>query len=113
MGMWRAFAAGLVLAGAAFAARAESAPHPPPVCLEVSRIDHTHVVDPRTILFYMRGGAIWKNTLPAACPDLIFNGFAFATSIDEICSNMQSFRVLYSGEVCMLGTFTPYTPAAH
>jgi len=89
-----------------------------PVCLRpfdtpgAGAIDHTHVVDARTILFYMRDGKIWKNTLRERCPALMFHGFTFVTHQDEICSNAQSIRVVESGEVCQLGVFTPYPPQA-
>ena len=82
-----------------------------PICIHSRDIDHTEVPDSRTILFYMRGGKIWKNTLMSDCAGLRFEGFAYApTPPDEICSNMQTIRVLRQGSVCMMGAFTPYTP---
>jgi hypothetical protein len=72
-------------------------------------IDHTKTVDPQTILFYMRDGKIWKNTLRSPCRGLLFNGFSFVTHYDEICSNAVSIRVIQTGQVCQLGYFTPYT----
>jgi hypothetical protein len=105
---------------AAVSAQAQSGPQSPtgsgPVCLRPfdtpgsGAIDHTHVVDPQTILFYMRDGKIWKNTLKTSCPGLMFHGFNFATHQDEICSNAQSIRVIETDEVCELGAFTPYAP---
>ncbi len=89
------------------------APSPPysgkagPVCLYPRMIDHTHVVDSRTILFYMRDGKVWRNTMKARCPGLMFHGFVYVTRFDELCSNMQGIRVIKTGEVCVLGTFTP------
>lgn len=79
------------------------------VCLWTYRIDHTHLVDESTILFYMRGGKVWKNTLPAPCLGLKFHGFAYVTMDGSICSNEQSIFVLESHEVCMLGAFEPYS----
>ena len=82
-----------------------------PVCIHSSDIDHTEVPDSRTILFFMRGGKVWKNTLMNPCVGLKFDGFVYApTPPDEICSNMQTIRVLRLGSVCMMGAFTPYTP---
>jgi hypothetical protein len=72
-------------------------------------IDHTKYVAPQTILFYMRDGKIWKNTLHGACPGLEFHGFSFVTHYDELCSNAVSIQVIKTGEVCQLGDFTPYT----
>ena len=34
-----------------------------PVCLQTFRIDHTHVVDSKNVLFYMKDGKIWHNAL--------------------------------------------------
>lgn len=94
-------------------ANAQPAPAPVdanagPVCIQPYRIDHTNTVDPSTVLFYMKDGKIWKNTLQGPCPGLLFNGFAYVVHGDEVCSNMQGIRVLRTGEVCMLGAFTPY-----
>lgn len=84
--------------------------HGAPVCLQTYLIDHTHTVDPKTILFYMRGGKIWQNTLPYPCPGLTYHGFVDVVRDNQICSNTQSIRVLVTNDVCMLGAFTPYTP---
>lgn len=81
------------------------------MCLNTMNIDHTTTPDNRTILFHMRDGKIWKNTLTSYCSGLRFYGFAYvATPPHQICGNLQSIRVLHSGSVCMLGPFEPYTP---
>lgn len=101
---------------AAVAASAQPAPGHPvcirPFDLPTGSVDHTHVVDPKTILFYMRDGKIWKNSLPSACPGLMFHGFSFLTYQDEVCSNAQGIQVIETGEVCQLGAFTSYAPPA-
>lgn len=107
--------AGMVAALVATAAQAQPGPGVGPVCIRPfdtpdQTINHTHVVDPRTIIFYMRDGTAWKNTLKTACPQLMFHGFTFATDQDEVCANSQSIKVINSGEVCELGNFTRYTP---
>jgi hypothetical protein len=101
---------GLLLAGAP--ARADSTTAKSnDVCLDAGHVDHTAVVDDQTILFYMRGGKIWKNTLRQKCPSLKFEqGFSEDILSDEICSNRQMIRVLQTGASCSLGAFTPYTP---
>jgi hypothetical protein len=40
-------------------------------------------------------------------PNVKFNGFDWVVRgiTEEVCENVQSFRVLRSGEVCVLGTF--------
>jgi hypothetical protein len=106
-----------IAAGPALAQNAAPDSHAAPVCIRpfdepTGSIDHTHVVDPRTILFYMKDGKVWKNTLPTPCPGLLYHGFSFLTRQDEVCSNAQGIRVIESGEVCQLGAFTPYAPPA-
>jgi hypothetical protein len=81
------------------------------VCLRSGDIARTSVPDARTILFHMKDGRVWRNTLMAACPELKFNGFIYdASPIGEICGNQQVIRVIHSGAVCMLGPFTPVAP---
>ena len=100
----------VLLAAPALASAAEPQ-KPGDVCLDAGHIDHTVVVDDQTILFYMRGGKVWQNTLRQACPSLKFER-AFSEEIrgDAICSNRQLIRVLQTGAVCSLGAFTPYSP---
>lgn len=94
-------------AGPADAAGARSKP----VCIRSIDIDHTKVPDSRTILFYMKDGKVWKNTLMNDCVGLKFDGFIYSpTPPGDICDNMQTIRVLRLGTVCMMGAFTPYTP---
>jgi hypothetical protein len=75
-------------------------------------INHTHVVDPQHILFYMRDGKVWLNTLKGPCRGLMFHGFSFVTPEDEVCGNSTPIRVVESGEACTLGPFTPYAPTS-
>ena len=79
------------------------------VCIYAHDIDNTQVSrDGRSILFYMSGHRVWKNTLQDQCvtlgPD---HGFVYTVTDDEICSNLESIRVIDTGEVCELGDFTP------
>jgi hypothetical protein len=81
------------------------------VCLDIDHVDHTSVIDGRTILFYVKGGKVWKNTLPRECPSLKFErAFSQEITAGKICSNKQMIRVLRTGTRCSLGEFTPYTP---
>jgi len=78
------------------------------ICLKTYMIDHTSEPDDRTILFYMRDGTVWRNSLPFSCPGLSYQGgFEYTTSFDEICSNAQAIKVLWQNTQCMLGGFTP------
>ncbi len=100
---------------AAASAQPPASENQPPVCLRLDmpkNIDHTHVVDARTVLFYMRDGKVWKNTLKAPCPGLLYHGFSFLTRYPEVCSNAQAIQVVETGQVCSLGEFTPYQPAS-
>jgi hypothetical protein len=84
------------------------------VCLQTSRIDRTTVVNPKTILFRMIDGKVYRNTLRAPCLGLKFNGFAYVLhGTDTLCGNAQPIRVLNTGEVCMLGNFVPETIGQH
>jgi hypothetical protein len=77
------------------------------VCLPSRNIDHTSVPDAHTILFHMKGGKVWKNTLMNACPGIRFHGFIYdASPSGEICGNLQTIRVITTGSVCALGPFT-------
>ena len=85
------------------------------VCIKGGQIDHTRVIDPRTILFYLRDGQVLLNRLDGDCYSLKFatEGVTYLThGDDEISGNQQSFRVRDTGQICNLGPFTPYLPQA-
>ncbi len=83
------------------------------VCLQTSDIDHTEILNDSAIVFFMKTGKPYLNTLTFPCPSLkIEDGFAYEADFPEICSNSQTIRVLRSGNFCELGQFTPYNPAA-
>ena len=82
-------------------------------CLQTFRVDYTDILDDRTILYHMKDGKVWRNSLPFACPSLKNEGgFAYAAESPDICSNEGSIRVLRSGIVCQLGAFTLEPPPA-
>jgi len=85
------------------------------VCLNIDMpdaVDHTRTVDASTILFYMRDGKVWKNTLKSPCPGLAFHGFTYVTHYTELCGN-EGINVLVTHQTCALGNFTPFTPDQH
>jgi len=99
-----ALAASAALAGPALADQATKS-----VCIKADEIDHTKVLNDRQILFYMRGKQVWLNTLKSRCSTLpIQEGFSMPSNYSEFCANAQSIRVLFSGQPCQLGEFTPY-----
>jgi hypothetical protein len=78
-----------------------------PACLEASSVSSTGVIDDRTILFHMRNGTVWKNTLRQSCPNLKFRrGFSQIVRAGEICANKQIISVLGTNNPCQLGDFT-------
>ncbi|HWC63099.1 MAG TPA: hypothetical protein VG501_05710 [Rhizomicrobium sp.] len=99
---------GLVVAGAmAGPAMAAS------VCLNTRDIKSSDPApDGASITFKMNDGKVWRNDLKGRCPDLKFNGFAWTLHEDQVCENQNSFRVLRSGQVCVLGKFTQVTTPA-
>lgn len=83
------------------------------VCLRTIQIDHTETPDTKTILFFMKNGTVWKNTLRSDCIGLRQNGFIYEpTPPNQVCGNFQTIRAIQTGSVCVLGPFTPYDKKA-
>jgi hypothetical protein len=86
-------------------------------CIPLSAIRASHVRSDRIIDFEMNGrNKVYRNTLPAACPNLGFQeSFSYETSLSQLCST-DIITVLYSsppmrGASCGLGEFQPVTLA--
>ena len=103
----------LLLAASAFAlsaavpVQAQNAPSNN-VCFSVTEIVSTKATDRRTILFKLKDGTVWRNTLITDCPDLVAHsagGFYSVTHAEYICSNQHRITT-QSGNVCRLGPFT-------
>jgi hypothetical protein len=63
-------------------------------CINTSRIRNTHIVDDKTILFYMSGGDVYRNTLRFGCPGLErADRFSYKVTAGRLCS-VDSIRVL-------------------
>ena len=83
-------------------------------CVELNRIDHTHIVDNDFILFYMQNKKIYLNALPHSCPGLKSAGtFMYRVPIMRLC-NVDLITVLdtmggefYPQATCGLGLFFP------
>jgi hypothetical protein len=91
----------------------------PQRCLRLSRIDRTEVLDEQTILFHMRGSAIYRNYLPEECNGLNDREpFMYNTQgmQRELCANDMIDLLhgmgtnLWRGRSCRLGQFHPTTP---
>jgi hypothetical protein len=105
-------AAGLMCAGGALANPQRPASEMSgPACLQAPLVDHTHVANPSTVLFYMKDGKIWQNNLAAACSGLKFHGFKIVGHQNELCAG-SGISVIVTGEVCQLGKFSPYAAPA-
>jgi len=101
------------LAAAAIAVCAALPALASPVCIQSRMIDHTSVQDSKTVLFHMKDGKVWRNSLQNSCPSLNFHGFVMNMGpTDTVCSNQQSISVLKTHETCMLGAFEPNSPPA-
>lgn len=83
-------------------------------CIDLMQIDHTRVADDDTILFYMRGGDIYRNELPNRCPTLDFEErFMYRVTLNRLC-DLDVVTVLddfgfgfVPGPTCGLGKFSP------
>ena len=81
------------------------------VCLPTAQIDHTEIVNESAIVFFMKDGKAYMNTMRIPCPSLkMEEGFVYETDVAEICSNSQTIRVKNSGNFCELGQFTSFQP---
>ena len=86
------------------------------VCLNASDIEYTQTPDDQTIVYHLRNGRTWKNTLKAPCPQLQFeHAFTEVVRASQICANHQMIRVQNTGSICALGDFTLVSapPPAH
>lgn len=78
------------------------------ICIVARDIDHTSMPSDREILFHMRDGKVWRNTLKRECPGLRFeHAFREQLNGDTICSNRQMIQVVNREVPCFLGAFTP------
>jgi hypothetical protein len=101
------FALALLLAASTPVDAPAAAPRAASVCLNVRDIQRTETPDDRTILFHMRDGKVWSNTLKTVCPMLKFSSFTEVLNDDQLCGNQQFIRVTLTGDQCVLGDFTP------
>ena len=85
-------------------------------CVPIRRIRSTTVVDDRTILFYMRGGTIYRNFLDIKCFDLgRTKRFSYENRTGQLCA-VNAITVFdpfgfgtRAGMTCGLGEFRAIT----
>ena len=90
----------------------------PERCISLNRIDRTEVIDDRTIIFHMRGGAIFLNHLARECPGLKREErFMYSPTSNRLC-DVDTVTVLEQwgfgltrGFTCSLGPFHPISDA--
>jgi hypothetical protein len=80
-------------------------------CLKTIMVDRTKILDPMSMIFYMKDHTAWLNSFKNPCTTLPHNGYIYTpTPPDNICGDLQKIQVIQTHEVCQLGTFTPYSP---
>jgi hypothetical protein len=85
-------------------------------CISANFIRQTRIIDDATILFYVTGSKIYRNTLPRQCTGLArAGGFSYRRSTSSLCSN-DSIQILEEnaggyreGRSCGLGNFFEIT----
>ena len=82
-------------------------------CLTTHTLRSTAVLDDQTILFQLRDGSVWKNTLDFSCPSLGFNeAFSYESHGAQLC-DLDTIKVFepygISGATCGLGKFERQT----
>ena len=79
-------------------------------CVTTSRIRHTSRSSDGTFIdFHMLGRRTYRNTLRSRCPGLRHHAFRYRSRSGQLCRG-ETIRVLRTGAVCVLGSFTDITP---
>ncbi|GEM_PF-1384579 len=78
-------------------------------CVTTYNLRSTAVLDDQTILFQLRDGSVWKNTLDFSCPSLGFReAFSYVSRGSQLC-DLDTIKVFEpygnSGVTCGLGKF--------
>jgi hypothetical protein len=83
-------------------------------CINLREIDHTRVANQDTILFYMRGGEVYRNDLQTSCPNIDSEQrFMYRTTLNRLCDNDVVTVIddvgfgFMPGASCGLGKFRP------
>lgn len=104
----RSALAALLLLSVGPAVAQAPAPNPSRVCINIREVQRTETPNDRTIIFHMRDGKIWRNTLRQNCPMLRTSPYTQVLhSGDLVCANQQFIHIAQTGDTCSLGDFTP------
>lgn len=80
-------------------------------CLRVQDIKDTTTPNASTILFHMRDGTVWRNSLKSPCSGLTWDGFVHKNfGVAEYCGNKEIVQSINTGQHCMLGDFSREKP---
>ena len=81
-------------------------------CIREQDIRNTTTPNSRTILFHMRDGTVWRNTLRNSCSGLAWDGFVHRNfgGVNEYCGNKEIVKSIQTGQSCVLGDFTREPP---
>lgn len=94
------------VAGLAVAAEGDKPGAPPgktQMCVQTSRIDQSPAVDAKTIVLRMRDGTYKRVDLLNNCSGLVMgHGFAYETSINELCTSTPLHVMGPGGQTCMI-----------
>ena len=83
----------------------------PPMCINVADIRRTNAPDPQHLVFYMRSGKIWENTLTRSCAGLTSNRWTWVVrSPIRVCANAHRIRVFQTNLICTIGDFATPRP---
>jgi hypothetical protein len=84
---------------------------PAPMCLEVANIRRTNAPDSQHLVFYMRDGKVWENTLPRTCAGLTSNSWTWVVRGPlRVCANTHRLRIFQNNVICAIGDFAPPRP---
>jgi hypothetical protein len=94
---------------AALTSAASASPEATRDCVTTHALRSTAVLDDQTILFQLRDGSVWKNTLDFSCPSLGFTeAFSYEINGSQLC-DLDTIRVFEpygpQGASCGLGKF--------
>jgi hypothetical protein len=82
-------------------------------CVSTTQIKNTAVLDDQTIVFQLRDGSVWKNTLDFSCPRLgFYEAFSYESRGMQLC-DLDNVKVIetsgFIGPTCGLGKFERQT----
>jgi hypothetical protein len=73
-------------------------------CIQTSAIAVTKFEDPKTVIFLMTNGTVYRNALRRSCTSDRFDVFAWRTVLGHLCPG-DSVRSTHGGDTCVVGDF--------